>query len=387
MRTLLIGPRSKKNLIHGMSISFDLLISGFIERDIKHIVIDRSLKQSKTAIGSMSLRGITQTIIFLFRVYKNMITTDNVYITIGTSRPGFIKDAMIIWPSRLLNKRIVLHLKGGGWLSFYKENRQWFRFLMEKTYNKADTIIVLGELLRDQFAFIPGCESKIEVVMNGLPINSTIIEPKQFNQVEPFKLLYLSNLIPSKGYLDVLEACHILCNKRGLSIQCDFCGAFIRIAGEEKSFSPKEAERAFFRRIEKFNLARIVKYHGVVRDDQKTELLENANVLILPTNYPWEGQPVSIIEALAFGNPVISTNYRGIPEEVIDGYNGYLIPFGDADQIADKIELMWNSPELYFRLSKNAISHYQEHFTQVAHLNRLIPIITRNAGNDPEEIL
>jgi len=386
MTALLVGPRSKKNLIHGMSISFDLLVSGFIERDIKHIVIDRSFKQSRKAIGAMSLRGIFQTLFILFHVYKSLNIVDNVYLTIGTSRLGFIKDALMIWPSWLFNKRIVLHLKGGGWYLFYTENRQWFRFLMEKTYNKADTIIVLGELLRDQFAFIPGCEKKIEVVPNGLPINLTNAEPKQITRGEKFKLLYLSNLIPSKGYLDVLRACHILFNERGLPIHCDFCGAFIKIVGEENSYSPEEAERAFFQRIEKYNLSSIVKYHGVVRDDQKIKLLKEANILILPTNYPWEGQPVSIIEALAFGNPVISTPYRGIPEEVIDGYNGYLIPFGDVDQIADKIEMLWNSPELYFRLSNNAITHYQEHFTQEMHLNRLIPIITRKAKNNPKGI-
>ncbi len=80
----------------------------------------------------------------------------------------------------------------------------FFKYLNPyKTYAKADTLIVLGELLRDQFSFSPGCENNIEVVLNGLPINSTKIEPKQINQGEPFKLLYLSNLIPSKGYFDL----------------------------------------------------------------------------------------------------------------------------------------------------------------------------------------
>jgi len=106
MTALLVGPRSKKNLIHGMSISFDLLVSGFIERDIKHIVIDRSFKQSRKAIGAMSLRGIFQTLFILFHVYKSLNIVDNVYITIGTSRLGFIKDALMIWPAKAKINRL-----------------------------------------------------------------------------------------------------------------------------------------------------------------------------------------------------------------------------------------------------------------------------------------
>ena len=378
MRTLLIGPRSNKNLTHGMSMAFDLLVSGFEERELDHVVIDRSYKQSDVVIGSFFLSGFFQTFMLLLRVYKNLIPADNIYITIGTSRLGVLKDAMMIWPSWILNKQIVLHLHGGGLLSFYRENPQWLKSLMEKTYDKADTLIVLGELLRDQFNFAVDSEKKVKVVPNGLPMNPVYAEPKQLNKKEAIKLLYLSNLIPSKGYLDVLEACHILYNKQGIPVQCDFCGAFIRISGEDDKLSPEKAEQTFIQKIAEYNLENIVKYHGVVQSDRKIKFLEKANVLILPTNYSWEGQPLSIIEALAFGNPVISTHYRGIPEEVIDGYNGYLVEFGNPDQIANQIEMMWNSPEQYFLMSNNALAHYQEHFTQEAHLNRLIPIITNN---------
>ena len=385
MRTLLIGPRSKKNLTHGMSMAFDLLVSGYEERELDHVVIDRSYRQSDVVVGSFFLSGIFQTLMLLLCVYINLIHT--IYITIGTSRLGVLKDTMMIWPSWLLNKRIVLHLHGGGLLAFYQENPHWFRALMEKTYEKADTLIVLGELLRDQFSYVHNYEKKIEVVPNGLPINTLDTEPKQLNGKEPIKLLYLSNLIPSKGYLDVLRACHILFNIRGIPIHCDFCGAFIRIADREIKQSAEEAEQYFIQSINECKLNNVVTYHGVVRGDQKAFLLESANVLILPTNYPWEGQPLSIIEALAFGNPVISTPYRGIPEEVIDGYNGYLVEFGDAAQIANNIEIMWNSPEQYFLMSKNAIAHYKQYFTQEAHLNRLIPIIMNDTGKISQDSL
>jgi len=379
MKTLLIGPRSKMNLTHGMSMAFDLLETGFNERNLEYLVIDRSYKQSDVVVGSVFFSGIVQTLYLLLRVYLNLFLVDNIYITIGTSRAGLLKDALMIWPSWILNKRIVLHLHGGGLLSFYEQNPKFLKSLMQKTYGKSDILIVLGELLRNQFEYLEGYESKIRVVSNSLNIIPPNVQPKQINLKEPFRILYLSNLIPSKGYLDVLKTCHILFNKRDIPIHCDFCGAFISIVDGEIKQSAEEAEQFFFQRINEYNLNKAVTYHGVVRGDQKASLLESANVLILPTNYPWEGQPISIIEALAFGNPVISTPYRGIPEEVIDGYNGYLVEFGDIDQIVNKVEDMWNSPEQYNQMSKNAIIHYQEHFTREVHLNRLIPLITNES--------
>jgi glycosyltransferase involved in cell wall biosynthesis len=100
----------------------------------------------------------------------------------------------------------------------------------------------------------------------------------------------------------------------------------------------------------------------------------------LPTAYPWEGQPISIVEALAYGLPVIATRYRGIPEQVIDGYNGFLLEEKSPHLIADAVETLWKNPTLYEQFNKNAIEHYQKNFTRDAHLNRLIPVIFGEDG-------
>lgn len=95
----------------------------------------------------------------------------------------------------------------------------------------------------------------------------------------------------------------------------------------------------------------------------------------MPTFYSWEGQPLSIIEALAFGTPIISTYHKGIPEQVKDEYNGYLIKTNDPQEIIDAILKGIKSPDNYSTLSKNAIKHFQDHFTREVHLKRLISLI------------
>lgn len=376
MTIMLIGPRSTQDVTYGMSIGFDLLISGFVARDLPHIVINRSEGMSGREVGKFSLGGALATFKQLASFYKNLLGVGVIYTTIGISHAGFFRDALLIWPAWLFGKRIVLHLKGGGFSNLYEDSSSWVRFLMRHTLARADTIIVLGELLRDQFEFVPGIEQKLRVVRNGLPteLQNSSVEAKSLETSQPLKLLYLSNMIVSKGYLDVLAACAILHNERHIPIHCDFCGAFIQTVNDEAG-AVVEARARFQEQICEHGLEGIVTYHGTVRGDEKQKMLQEAHIFLLPTSYPWEGQPISVIEALAFGTPVISTRYRGIPEQVKDGYNGFLIAPNAPHEIADVVEKLWHDLQLYHQLSQNALMHFQEYFTQEAHLNCIIPVI------------
>ncbi|RLD09289.1 MAG: hypothetical protein DRI56_04465 [Chloroflexota bacterium] len=376
MTTILVGPRSTKDAVTGMRIAFDLLVSGFVDRSLDHIVINRSEWSGAQKAGKFSLGKALFTVRQLMSFYAKLWRGKTVYIAIGTSRSGFFRDALMIWPSWFLRKRLVLHLHGGGFRDFYQNNLAWFQFFMRHTFSKADAIVVLGELLRDQFAFVDGVEEKIRVVPNGLPNGFQGItgKPKRLHSKKPLNILYLSNMIPSKGYLDVLEACHILHNIRQVPIQCDFCGTFLETIMDENK-SVKYDEQHFLARIREYGLESVVEYHGAVRGTHKQYILQSAHVFVLPTSFPWEGQPISIIEALAFCTPVISTYYRGIPEQVRDGYNGFLVAPKSPEEIADAVENMWRSPKLYRKISQNAFEQFEEFFTQEAHLNRLIPII------------
>lgn len=378
-KTILVGPRKTRNTITGMRIGFELLISGFVDLSLPHTIINRSREgESKTA-GDFSLSYAIWTIGLLVTFYVKLFQGDNVYITIGTSRAGFFRDALMIWPSWMLRKKVILHLKGGGFRDFYDHNPGWLKWLIKHTFSKASVLIVLGDLLREQFYFVPEVEKKLRVVPNGLPkgLVSSECSPKKINAQDDLSILYLSNMVPSKGYLDVLKACHILHTKRKMPIQGNFCGAFVQVAANGNQ-SGDYSEDHFIDKIDKYDLKEVVRYHGTVTGSKKRNILQNADIFVLPTYYPWEGQPISIIEALAFGIPVISTEYRGIPEQVIDGYNGFLVSACAPIEIADAVERMWVDPNLYHELSLHAIEHFQKNFTQDEHLNRLISVILEN---------
>ena len=226
---LLVGPRSNKKITHGMSIAFDMLIYGMKAEGITVKIINRSFAEQHRKIGTLTILGIFTNFIILVQFLWKIVFIHTVYITLGTSRAGFFRDAMMIWAASILKKRIVLHLHGGGYKDFFHTSPVGLRRMIRFMFNKVDIFIVLGDLLRDQFEFVNDIDLKIRVVPNGLPSeNLNDSSPKKISNKEPLRILYLSNLIPSKGYLDVLESCRILFYDQHIPIRGDFCGAFVK---------------------------------------------------------------------------------------------------------------------------------------------------------------
>jgi len=299
-------------------------------------------------------------------------------MTIASSHLGFLRDTLIIWLAFLLKRKIILHLKGGGYKAFYNDQPKFCQQIIKKTVSRATYIIVLGELLKQQFDFVDCYKDKVKVVPNGLTFGlpaDQINQKKLPKNKEPLRILYLSNLIPSKGYNDLLDAMALL-KKQGFNVRCDFCGAFRTTVVDRNNQSSQERKNNFYQQISRLNLQSEVTYHGTVQGKVKQQFLENAHVFILPTYYPWEGQPISIIEALAFATPIISTQHGGIPEELIEGYNGLFVESQNPDDIAEKIKKLVLDPAEYTRMSHNARKHFEENFTREKHLAHLIAIIS-----------
>lgn len=369
---LIIGPMPEEANT-GLAVALQCLTEGIKTREIHYSVANTARWGLPGQPGEKSLRRAVHSVMSSLEAAAKSLFYKNVYMTLSTSNGGFLRGALAIWVASVMRRRVTLHLHGGGFAAFYDAQGACFQAFVRQTMRRASRIVALGELLVDQFAMVPGYREKVVVIPNGFPANMEVPQVKVNKMVpgEPLRILYLSNLVPSKGILFLLEAVERL-RAKGRVVKLDIAGSLKDVgAGEDSDFERFVAD--FYDAYER--LGDTCTYHGTVFGEQKDTLFEKSDVFCLPTFYPWEGQPISIIEALAYGLPVIATPHKGIPEEVIDGQNGYLVEPRSADSIVTAIEHMLDDPENYADMSRTARKHFDENFTREVHQERLINCI------------
>jgi glycosyltransferase involved in cell wall biosynthesis len=168
---------------------------------------------------------------------------------------------------------------------------------------------------------------RLHVVRNFAPDDTFVplaqLQKKLSNR-EPIRILYLSNLLPGKGYIDLLAAVKLLPSRILQDLQIDFAGGF-ETESDHKAF------------LEAIKDVPQVKYHGTVQGEIKKQLLKQAHIFCLPTYYPYEGQPISILEAYASGCAVVTTDHSGIFDIFTPGVNGLEVEKKKPQSIAAAI--------------------------------------------------
>ncbi len=104
-----------------------------------------------------------------------------------------------------------------------------------------------------------------------------------------------------------------------------------------------------------------VTFQGEQEHSSALRLLESARIMVLPSR--WEGLPVSVIEAMHRGIPVVASDIAGTNEAVADGTTGFLVPSADPAAYADRIARLLGDPALYSRISRSAVLRARELFS------------------------
>ena len=365
MNILMIGPFPDP--VTGQSIANLTVKNAFIKNGHSVEIIDTK----STKIGDMSSQGrlVTATLLkalvqqFQVILYLYRSNGCKVYITPGQTLLGFLRYAPSILAANIFKYNVVLHFHGAYFGKMYEKASVFTQYLLRIFLARVNRIIVLGPSLKYMFKQSEGIESKTICCANGIP-NNLILSGQELRDKHTkhdpsmIKIIYLSNLIESKGVLDLINAVRHL-DESGYSVSLDICGYLDQ--------SIKDRFHGCFKSIE-----HICAYHGVVHGEKKKNLLAKNEIFCLPTYYPVEGQPISILEAYGQGCAVVTTDQGGIRDVFKDFENGkYCLP-RDYKSIANAILVCQNR---FLKISENNSKLSKYRFREEDFIGRVSEII------------
>lgn len=311
MKILFIAPIPPP--INGQSKASKVLLDKLIY-DGKDVTIV-NLSKSSLKNGFNSLKRVYDIFCVLVEIWKKRKNSDIIYLSLAESFFGNLRDLFIYGICYKSRHKLFIHMLGGAGMKKILEGKGFQKKINSFFINEIAGVIVEGSVNFEVFSKVI-CKKKIHIIPNFaedfLFVNDEEIQAK-FSDKQSIQILYLSNLIPGKGYNELADAYIELEDAFKRQVNIVFVGGF----------ESKESEDEFLAKIKTHNG---LNYIGKFIDgEKKRELYCQSQVFCLPTYYPFEGQPISILEAYATGCVVITSNHSGIPFIFSDKENGFMV--------------------------------------------------------------
>jgi glycosyltransferase involved in cell wall biosynthesis len=244
--------------------------------------------------------------------------------------------------ARACGLKTVIHLHGGGYDQFFRSQKPPLQRTIRHFFCGSDHVVVMGEKWK-QFVQkeigVPG--ERISVIYNGVP------EPHASTEL--------------KGEPPLLAAMGLVGEVKGTDV---FIKALTALPApvEWRAVIGGNGEVEKYRSMaEEAGLGSSINFLGWVDEQDVNLWLNRASVFVQPSRV--ENQPLAILEAFARGVPVIASSVGAIPEQVIDGETGLLVPPNDAEALRAAIERLLRSPDERKSMGAAARERYQQHFS------------------------
>jgi len=221
-------------------------------------------------------------------------------------------------------------------------------YLMKKVRKS----VVLNEPLKEKLIEKGIEEGKLEVIPNGVNVDDFNLSKEEIERVkEKYGLnettvMFSGTVTPRKGVEYLVRAAEILKENNVLFL-------IVGNMNLDREYANKVMEYAKLRNLK-------VRFTGFVPYGDLKALYSACDIFVLPSFE--EGDPIALKEALASGKPLIGTNVGGIPRQIKDCWNGFLVEPENEKQLAEKIKYLIDNPEERERMGENSRKLAREEF-------------------------
>jgi glycosyltransferase involved in cell wall biosynthesis len=263
----------------------------------------------------------------------------------AASRWSFWRKSLYMAAALAAGWPIIFHLHGGGFARFERACGPLGRAAMRFFLDRAAVIVVVSERWAAWMHRVTR-NPRVVCIPNPVALPAAVAPGR-----EPDLVAFAGRCEESKGVFDLLEA--VCAVRPRLRVECAGDGDLARVE----------------RRAAALGLASRVTMRGWINAREREQLLARAAVFVLPSHA--EGLPVSLLEAMAAGCPVVATAVGGIPDLVKHGVNGLLVPPGAPGALAEALRRLVTDRELAGRLGREARATVAARYTVERSLERL----------------
>ncbi len=362
------GPSTKRVLIygqfpppfHGTNIMTQVFFETLQELGVKTRVSSKQFSRRIEEVNLWKAEKVGRYINFFWRFLKDLWTSkaNLAVFFLSSRRLGLLAEYPLVLWCRIFHLPYILYLHTRGYGRLCSRSLL-FRNIIRRIFRPALACLVLGGRLKPEIeAFFQG---KIFILPNCLrdrePRETALSMPRP-------QVLYLSNIHESKGIRTLMAAIpHVI----GMIPNVLFI-----IAGPCQD---RSVEKDFLGFVESPGIQESVKRTGPVYGKDKDELLSSSDIFVFPSHYPFEAMSLVVLEAMRAGLPVVTSDIGALPEVVIDGKTGFVIPPRDPAALAEKIVRLVRDPGLRRQMGRESRRRFVTEFTCAVYKQRVGEIL------------
>lgn len=354
--------------VHGSTIVTSQLLDALRGTGFDAAITDRRFSTSVDEVGRFSVRKLSAAPHLLARfVGQLLLRRPAACIYFVTNRKfSALVDWSLIEALRALQVPYVLYVHTNGYENLRKRSALW-NFLLRRQFGGATRVVVLGDSLRADVARL---SRQIQVIENATAVPASIAASSDSPPHDMrHRVLYFSNLIPEKGAVTFAQMASALI---GAGHDAEFLlhGA----AGDQDTV---DSVRQLCDEV-----GSGLSYRGPL-GQEKWDVLRHTDMLVFPSTYPYEAQPLTIIEAMSAGVAVVAYDVGGISDLVEDGVNGILVPAADTLGLTAAVASLLEDSDRLVALQRGARARFLSRHTASEYRRKWTELL-RQVGAQPD---
>ena len=273
---------------------------------------------------------------------------DLVYLNPSLRSKALLRDGLFLLIAKGLRKKVLVF--NHGWdLRFEQVIRKRYLWLFRAVFFRSDAFVVLGKMFRDRLVELGyGGPVYVETtaVDDSLLAEHDDVMQARADQEEPFNMLFLTRIERAKGIYEALDAYDM--------VKRDHPRATLTVAGEG---SELDGARQYVQDREMPDIT----FTGCLHGDAKRRAFLSSDCYVFPSHA--EGMPVSVLEAMACGVPVVTRAVGGLNDFFENGRMGFMTESHSPEVLAEYIVQLARDAELRRRIGRFNRTYAEEHFS------------------------